>query len=29
MDFARRGVAFEHASDVEHFAEGVAKALAA
>jgi hypothetical protein len=29
MDFARNGIAFEHASDVEHFVEGVATALAA
>ena len=29
MNFARHGVVFEHQSDVEHFAEGVAKALAA
>jgi TolB-like protein/Tfp pilus assembly protein PilF len=29
IDFARNGMAFEHASDVEHFAEGVAKAIAA
>lgn len=29
MDFARHGVAFEHAADIDHLAEGIAKALAA
>jgi TolB-like protein/tetratricopeptide (TPR) repeat protein len=29
MDFARHGVVFEQQADIDHFAEGVAKALAA
>ena len=29
MNFARTGIAFEHPADIDHFAEGVAKALAA
>jgi hypothetical protein len=29
MQFAQTGIAYEHASDVEHLVAGVAKALAA
>ena len=29
MDFARYGVVFEHQADIDHLAEGVAKALSA